>query len=467
MRLETRGAKKAKAFWFNPVIYKTEKEPSNIILISVDTLRADHLGCYGYEKQTSPFIDSLAEDSVLFNNTFAASPWTLPSHMSMLTSLYTYHHQVFHKDQELHPSITTFAEILNKNGYYCAAFTDGGFVSGLFGFFKGFDSYRQNEMNLSSVKSAEEIHKKAKAWILENRDKRFFLFLHTYQPHDPYCSPPPYNSMFLDDHHKLFKINLGSYLGGIANIYKPLSEEERQNIIALYDAEIRYTDEALVDALIKDLKELDLYQQSMIIFTSDHGEEFYEHQGWTHGYSLYDESLRVPLIIKFPGNTYRGKRIKQYASTIDIVPTVLSILDIPYEEYAFDGMNLLEAIEGKTLKGRTIISDVAPHVLDFHNPKRIAMYRGTTKVIYNENYLQEDLTFYTFPPPLVGTIEAFELSKDSHERKNIASSQKKLIDALLHELLALYPIAQPSHAGKAVIDEELQEQLKALGYVQH
>ena len=139
---QTRGDSKALAGWFNPVIYVPQQKTKNVLLISLDTLRADHVGCYGYPRDTSPNIDQLAEDSAVFLNTFATSPWTLPSHVSLMTALNCINHQVYHNDQKINPSILTLADVLREDDYFNGAITGGAFVKGSFGFNKGFDSYR-------------------------------------------------------------------------------------------------------------------------------------------------------------------------------------------------------------------------------------------------------------------------------------------------------------------------------------
>ncbi|MFQ6081746.1 MAG: sulfatase [Candidatus Aminicenantia bacterium] len=465
--LLTKGTKKVQSFWFNPVIYQPRKENKNLILISIDTLRADHLGCYGYQRKTSPNIDLLAKDSVLFTKTFASSPWTLPSHLSMMTSLNTINHKVYYKNQKLSPSIITLADILRENNYFCSAYTGGGFISGIYGFSKGFDNYNENVGGVFHRDSAERVFKAASSWLNKNKDKKFFLFLHTYQPHDPYFSPYPFNLMFLNEKAKRRYINLKGVLGGNAGIFKPLSAEERQNIIDLYDGEIRYTDECLIKPLINELKRLKLYHQTMIIFTSDHGEEFYDHGGWTHGHSLYSESIRVPLIIKFPQSKFKGKKIKDITRLIDIMPTVLEEMKIDYSEKEFDGKSLINLLSGKEKGDRVFISDVARNIINLHNPKKISINDGRYKLIFNENYPPQDLSFYSFSPSPIPHLELYNLTKDPGEQKNLAFEKKEIIEKLLKKLNNVYVSTKKGRPQKMTIENELKKQLKALGYIQN
>ena len=244
---QTRGDSQALACWFNPVIFVPQIDTRNVILISLDTLRADHLGCYGYDRETSPSIDLLAKDSALFLNTFATSPWTLPSHVSLMTSLNCINHKVYQGDNKMDPGIKTLADFLRSEGYLNVAFTGGGFVSGMFGFNKGFDSYH-TKGDVNAPGAAGKIAVAALDWIKRHKNRNFFLFLHTYQIHTPYSPPAPYNELFLEENAGLKKVDMGSLRLNHEYRYKPLPESLRRNIIALYDGEIRYTDEMMGNA---------------------------------------------------------------------------------------------------------------------------------------------------------------------------------------------------------------------------
>lgn len=464
IELETVGNTNVKAFWYNPFVYKPAPKKINIILISVDTLRSDHLGCYGYYKRTSENIDKLAKDSVLFRNAYATSPWTLPSHMSMFTSLYVHNHRVYNQKQALDDSIITGTQLLRRNNYFTVAFTDGGFLSGLFGFANGFDLYHQASASLRLETSASSLYKKASKWLEENLDKSFFLFLHTYQPHDPYSTPSPYNLKFLDTNDSLKRVNLSYYLGGAEYIYKPLSDEEVKNIIALYDAEIYYTDQMLIQPLIKLLKKHNLYDKTMIIFTSDHGEQFYEHSGWVHGYNLYEETIKVPLIIKFPFNVYKGKVVNDAVSIVDIMPTILRVANSMKKDIRMDGINLLDVIFGKNIE-RIIISDVAPNIAAYRNPKRASLIKNSIKIIYNDKFTGTNYAFFKYPPAVNNEIELFDLIKDPYERNNITAAHSVLASAMLKKLLQFHTFDYTEESLDLKINNDLKEQLKALGYV--
>jgi len=362
------------------------------------------------------------------------------------------------------PSILTLADILRTNQYYCAALTGGGFVSAKYGFSKGFNSY-SDEGGVLRQDSAEHLYHVASRWLEREKDKGFFLFLHTFQPHSPYACPYPYKSMFLEKKARWRHLDLMSYLGGMQGIFKELPEKDRQNIIGLYDGEIRYTDEKLIGPLIKSLKSFDLYDKAMIIFTSDHGEEFFEHHAWGHGHSLYDESLRVPMIIKFPESRFKGQRFSDFVSLVDIFPTVLEEMEVDYSHLDIDGQSLLPLILGKEKGDREFLADVAANVLGSRIPQRIAMNNGNLKLILNQKISPDNLQFFVYPPPILDLVEVYDLVEDPGEHQNIAGTQSLLANQIIQRIEEIYKGAQKKKNRKLVMDEELKKQLKALGYI--
>jgi len=462
----TRGSDKALACWFNPVLYAPQQNTKNVILISLDTLRPDHLGCYGYSRDTSPNIDALAKDSALFWNTFATSPWTLPSHVSLFTSLNCINHQVYQGNQTMDPSILTLAEILRTRGYFNGAITGGGFVSGFFGFSKGFDSYHVRGQ-IEAKNSAETASRAVLDWMDRHKDRNFFLFLHTYQIHNPYSPPAPYNELFLKKSSTLTEIDMSSFRLNHENRYKPMTDDLRQNFIDLYDGEIRYTDESLIKPLLNKLKELNLYKSTMIILTSDHGEEFYEHNSWHHTHSVYNETIKVPLIIKFFNSNHMGKKIPKFARLIDIMPTILEELGINPSKYQMDGKSLLELLrdEQEEMEERVFISELGPNVMQRHVPKKVAINLGKHKLIINNEFNSEDLAYFLFSLPKIEPMEVFELEKDPDELHNKSQEYPQLTRELLDFLKNQNKKTRKVSAEEAKMSEELREQLRALGYI--
>ena len=307
----------------------------NVILISIDTLRADHLGCYGYHRDTSPSIDRLASEGILFENAFSNSHWTLPSHMSMMTSQYPSVHDVnlhYRYDQRLDESKTTLAEVLKSNGYATAAFTGGGQVAPEFGFGQGFDEYNTIDTLYGNTELLDGIFD----WLDKNHDRRFFMFVHTYSAHSPYIPPEPFRGMFddnysgniIDSPEKMNKACIGdcNIHGLFASSINTSDPQDVYHAIALYDEGIRYTDYCIGE-LLERLDSLDLSRETAIIFTSDHGEDLTEHGIIAEHHDVYDEQTHVPLIIRLPGGD--SKRAESLVQSIDITPTILDILDIP------------------------------------------------------------------------------------------------------------------------------------------
>jgi arylsulfatase A-like enzyme len=363
------------------------------------------------------------------------------------------------------PTLLTLADILRQNDFFCSAFTGGGLVSSDYGFSKGFDTYQEAEGGVLNKDSAEQVFRVVSEWLDKNKDKNFFLFIHTYQPHGPYSCPSPFDTMFLGKDPIWRALDLLEYLGGQEGIFKQLPENERQNVIGLYDGEIRYTDEMLIKPLIEKLKKMNLYDQTMIIFTSDHGEEFYDHGAWDHRHNLYDESLKVPLIIKFLDSKFRGKKIESITRLIDVLPTIMEELNIDFSRLDIEGKSLIPFLKGKERGDRTFLADIGDYVLNSHIPQKITMNFNRDKLIINKQFSQEDLDFFLSPPPHTPPVEFYDLGKDPFEKKNSVAEKSKLISQLVQKINEIYKNAKKRKTGKAEIDEKLREQLRALGYI--
>jgi arylsulfatase A-like enzyme len=467
LSFSTSGPEGAFAFWQNPIVFRTGKRTRKIILISVDTLRADHVGTYGYAKPTTPHMDALAGDGAVFLNTFAPSSWTLPSHVSLMTSLTCLRHGVNLDSDHMDGSLTTLADFLRTNGFVCASYNGGGFVNPVFGFSKGFDLYAEGEGSLWTNNAAAQTFDSASKWIERNADKDFFLFVHTYQLHNPYVSPPPYDSMFLDEDWRWRLIDVGGYLGGPRSAFKKLPEVERRNIVGLYDGEIRYADEALIGPLVAQLKRLGIYDQAMIVLVSDHGEEFFDHGSWEHSRTLYDESLKVPLIVKFPGSRFRGKRIDSFVRLIDVMPTIMDAYGIGSDRAALEGRSLVPVLKGKEKGDREVQAYLAGGVLGGPFPGKMASTFGREKVILNKAFDPAALESMLCPPPPFAEVEVFDLAADPLETTNTVSAKAALALRLVGEMKKLQT-DRPKGAGereKVVMDAAAEEKLRALGYI--
>jgi arylsulfatase A-like enzyme len=330
---------------------KTSGEKPNVIIILVDALRADHLGCYGYHMKTSPNIDELAGAGVLFSMAMSPSSWTKPSVPSLFTSLYPSRHGVFEgssKDTRgyitsdiLQDSLLTIAEVFHQNDYSTFAFVHNAHLKGFLGFSQGFDIYNDRAANVEEINS-EFLH-----WLKEKSDQPFFAYLHYLDVHWPYRPPAPYDTIFGD-----FKSEIDFYSEEWKSLRDRINDGEMRldgtditKMISLYDGELRYLDDNL-GVLFDELKKESLYNNTLFIITADHGEEFLEHGKIGHGQSLYGELLHIPLIMKFPGRKWEGKKVEYPAELIDILPTLIDYFSWQPIQSS-DGHTLLGSITGE------------------------------------------------------------------------------------------------------------------------
>lgn len=365
--------------------------PLNVIIIGVDTLRPDHLGCYGYGRDTSPVVDRLAAEGVLFENVISQSPWTSPSFASVFTSLYPTQTGLVSVGTSMRETFPTLGTLLRAEGYATGAIINATVLKPEFGINRGFDYYYTTPRK---GRIADGTTRDALAWIDSVPGAPFFLFAHYYDPHEPYAPPEPYDAFFEED-----------YSGSIGNTFvlhdyfpdvkgmnfeslRTLTGEDWDHIRTLYDGEIRFTDEAIGD-LMDGLKERGLDGNTLVVFLSDHGEEFFEHEGFGHGHTLYGEVIRVPLIIRYPGSLTGGRRVKDQVRLIDVMPTVLDILGVANEEH-MEGVSLLPLIEGDGEAGdavpageRLLPPDMAFTEGMLRGPDRKSLTQYPYKIIYN------------------------------------------------------------------------------------
>lgn len=312
-----------------------ESSKLNLLVISLDTLRADRLGCYGYDRDTSPALDAFAERSVRFEHAIAPAPWTLPSHFSLLTGLLPSSHGVNTPLQLPGDDTQLLAELLYPAGWYTLGMTDGGYMSGSFGFKRGFRAFLDQDHAFQNMIAKTLTY-------LGDRESLgpWFAFLHTYDIHCPYNPTEPYASMFQTEGR--VEADIDGKCGNPALNGMNLTPEEVLFVSDRYDGGIREADAALAN-LFAYLEENGRFEDSVIVITSDHGEELMEHGQIGHERSLQRELLEVPLLIYAPG--LEPGVITSPVSLVDVVPTVLDLLDVPLPDN-LDGCSLLPLIEG-------------------------------------------------------------------------------------------------------------------------
>lgn len=438
--------------------------PQGIILISLDTLRADHLGAYGYHRNTSPSIDALAEESVVFENAVVQSPWTLPSHMSIMTSLYPSFHGLTDKDtfSPLSDEYVTLAELLKKGGYKTAAFTDGGFVSAKFGFDRGFDTYYDQGGGIKAILP------KVKKWLDSLKSEPFFLFIHCYDIHSPYNPPPPYNTMFHDFPYTGKIIPSNKTLTNLLNNRLDINSDDVNHIIAFYDGGIRYTD-AVIGQFLSYLKGIDLFDQSLIIVTSDHGEEFYEHGSILHWQLYFKPDLHVPLIMHIPEFPKREIRIKKLVRSIDLLPTILDIAGLPNHNQA-QGRSIVPLIRGK----ESFLTRLWISISDLFRKERKVSF-AETKYYKHRKFespfksIIADDGYHMVFDQTSDSIKLFNLNLDPDAKNNIANDHSGVTKRLLSQLERFFSSSNKREQGSQVVslDKQTLRQLEALGYVAH
>jgi len=335
-----------------------------VILISLDTLRQDHLSLYGYPRPTTPNLERLAADAAVFDHAMAQAPFTLPSHMSMLTGLYPSAHQVRMFQDVLADSFVTLAESLREAGLETAAITDGGYVNARFGFDQGFDLYDDGRVLGTQERNGfRRFGRRVRRFLIDHRDEPFFLFVHSFDTHGPYFVEPEYREA-LSGTEPVVPAGAASiddplqYMRSLAvhEYYQLDRYDTLAEMIDDYDAAIRYVDER-VGEIIGLLHALDRFDSSLIIVTSDHGEAFLDHGLYTgHGLTLYEEEVRVPLLVKFPHGRFKGVRSSDVVRLIDLFPTVTASTGVRCPKEV-QGTDLARALSGRDPEPRTAFGE--------------------------------------------------------------------------------------------------------------
>jgi choline-sulfatase len=399
----------------------TKTSPPDVFLITIDTLRADHVHCYGYDRVQTPALDALAKDGARFNQAFTPSPITNTSHTTILTGLLPSSHGVTDFAIPLPTSHATWAEWLKKSGYHTAAFIGAVILDsktlapGLdrgFDFYDNFPAHPHSKSRWGRVeRRGMDVVERAETWLNSHHSGPHFVWVHLYDPHDPYEPPAPYSQ-----------------------IYKA----------HLYDGEIAYADSAL-GKFIGYLKEQGWYQNSVTVVVGDHGEGLGEHNEETHGIFLYDSTTRVPLIVKMPGHEQAGKVVDAQVRTTDILPTVLDLVGVPRPE-RLDGESLKAYLAGTETTDRTAFGETDYPLRFGWAPLRSVRDQG--------------FKFIEAPRP-----EFYDLRMDPAEARNVyepwnADVQK--FRGMLADVKSKLPAGPPSSAtvGTGTLDE-----LRALGYL--
>ena len=444
--------------WGNPVLVDRSTRPAkpSVILVSVDCLRADHLSAYGYPRETSPHIDAFSREAVLFETAVAASTYTLPSHASMLTGLPPSLHGA-NLSRGISPSVAYAPESLRRAGYRVSAVVSAAFLSQVYGFHRGFHSYRVNGGRAASIID------RALAVVDEGEGQAQFLFVHLYDVHAPYTAPKEFIDRFLEP-----GVDVTESIRVMTLRARPPNDAELKHVIALYDAEVAYVDQE-IGRFFDELKARGLFDTSLIIITADHGEAFQEHGAWRHGRGrsldkpgLYDEIVHIPLIVKWPGET-TGVEVASVVSQMDVSATILEAAGIEFSSPWSLGLRR-HRDGGRNVSTRHVIAEAVTRdpkrgaslqiALRDERSKYIASFRASTlSELYETSPIKEEL---------------YDLRSDPLEQHNLQADPGYSPGSFRIEVqsyLELVRESSPVDGEDITFDEELLEELRALGYL--
>ena len=439
-----------------PNVARPEGAPPNVILIVVDTLRADHLSHYGYERDTAGPIDAFREEATLFTRAYSTAPWTGPSTMSIHTGLSTLRHGGNHHGDALPADAETLAEQLSAAGFATHGISYNHNVSQKTGFDQGFDHFNDFLGNATAYPDIGNMVKKVDAWLADAPSEPFFLYLHPMNVHGPYRVPKSSRSKLLGYPPSRDFEYYGDPMGPIMR----KSELERReqvtpeiltSLVDQYDVAIHYSMEQLA-RILDAIDARGLLDDSVVILTSDHGEELFDHGGFSHGFTLHREVLHVPLYVHLPGQDAPAT-VDRVVSTLDIVPTVLELAALPVSD-DLDGYPLF-ADEADLPADRVLVQQTAW-------TKRA---EGLS-MIQDSGHLIDLLQSYDSPEP---SLELYDLEADPQEQVDLAGSEADRLATLrrrLEERIASLSREEHLAAPTNVLDDMDVEMLRALGYVE-
>ena len=414
----------------------------NVVLIIIDTIKPDFLGCYGYPLPTSPNIDAFASEGTLFRQVVTSAPITLPSVAAIFTSTYPVSNNVRYNGKFfLADSSVTIAEILKERGYRTGAFIGGFPLDSKFKVNQGFDVYDDDFS--SSVKkwkrtwighgvsdferTAGEVNESVFTWLEKVKDERFFLMVHYFDPHWPYEPPSPYD----------------------------------EKLESPYNAELAYTDEQ-VGSLLRKLEGLGLMKKTLIVLTGDHGESLGAHGENTHGNFIFDTTMLIPLILRHDDGIPKGRKIDTMVRSIDIMPTILDFLNIPGSPDS-QGVSLLPALDGKLGESPALLETMLPYY-ESEDPGDIpvkisGLRTGKWKLVYVT--MEKDGR-----PAWIGQL--YDVEKDPFELFDVADKNQAVFTRLMNEMHSMireYTAGGVPENNYMEMDKETTEKLKSLGYL--
>jgi arylsulfatase A-like enzyme len=431
----------------------------NVILVVVDTLRADHLNHFGYARPTAAALDGFAARSTRFTRAYPPSSWTGPSTASIFTGLFSARHRVDRTGTKLGEEFETLAETLSRKGWHTVAHSLNHNISSKTGYDQGFDHFDDFLGSSTSYPHIEEMVARVSEWLETAPREPFFLYLHPMNTHGPYRVPHARASSLLgrppSREFVYYRGHMAAITGG-----KNLARRARVSasyvgsLVDQYDTAIRYTTDQLGE-LFAALQRQGLYDDSLIILTSDHGEELFDHGGFSHGYTLHEEALRVPLYVKLPRQR-EARVVASRVSVMDIYPTVLEVLGIPVKG-PLDGVSLKPLLRGEAPETNLDGDRTLLHEIDWKK-------RCIARSIVSERYklIEIDWNYER----VEGETRLYDLAADPGETRDLSDAKPEVLARLRRELDAAFRAYEDASATSPanVLDELDTERLKALGY---
>ncbi|MDD8012734.1 MAG: sulfatase-like hydrolase/transferase, partial [Acidobacteriota bacterium] len=395
-----------------------------------------------------------ALDARVFRRAFSSTSWTLPAHASLFSGMDLAGHRVLGPTDRLGEDYPLLAEVFQKNGFATAAFTGGGFVDDQYGFHRGFEVYSDRSGDVFLMDSAERVLNNFRRFADAAWGEDLFVFLHTYQAHAPYKFPARFKAAINPD--------LESNLLGPGNFledkrvecFKELPAAARQELLDLYDTAIFYADQALVGGVVDYVKKKGAYDEATIAVLSDHGEEFYDHGSWEHGHSLYNELIRIPLVIKFPRSRWRG--------TDDALTSIADIPSLLLKESGLGSpQGFLRDARKEKKRVLPVALPVSPIIKEI--PAKVSFVDDRFHFIYNM-IDRKALDVFVPRPPVPQAYEFYDRA-DEGETVNLAASRPQALKEFHARLAAYLRRLRDARGRERELDESLRRELKSLGYL--
>ncbi len=420
------------------------EQPPNLLLVSLDTTRGDHLSAYGYERRTTPNLERLAAEGVRFAEAYAPAPTTGPSHATLFTALAPITHRVVKNGRQLKPSLETLAERLAAAGWETAGFVSSYVLDARFGWDQGFGHW-DDDFDVSTAttmvpaesgaeafdRRATETTRRTLAWLDGDwkRERPFFLFVHYMDPHEPWVAPPQF----------------------VQRLRTPdLPADGISGMVARYDAEIAFVDHQL-GVLLRALEKQGLAENTLVAVTADHGEGLLDHGELNHGTQLYEEQMRVPLLLRWPRGLPAGLVVEGPVSLVDLAPTLLDLAGVEVAGGApMQGQSLRPRIEGQAPS-----DEDAP----------VFLFRPDNTEVPGEQYAVRVGSWKLIVGPGDGARELFDLAADPEERNDLAAQETERVEALDARIREWLRAHQRGDVVPDAVSQEDLERLRALGYV--